>query len=83
MSPSEDVKFSNVRGLYLRKYGSLEQENILRSIQGRNWLPETYWASGIVLRRATKYYPAAHSILPKSAGAITPLLYIAIRPRID
>ena len=21
MSPSEDVKFSNVRGLYLRKYG--------------------------------------------------------------
>ena len=23
VSPSEDVKFSNVRGLYLRKYGKL------------------------------------------------------------
>ena len=25
VSPSEDVKFSNVRGPYLRKYGKLEQ----------------------------------------------------------
>ena len=28
MSPSEDVKFSNVRGLYLRKYGNLLQRTL-------------------------------------------------------
>ena len=26
VSPSEDVKFSNVRGLYLRKYGTLKND---------------------------------------------------------
>ena len=31
-SPSEDVIFSNVRGLYLRKYGNLKVEDIIHDL---------------------------------------------------
>ena len=33
-SPSEDVKFSNVRGLYLRKYGTFSMISNSRIVRG-------------------------------------------------
>ena len=39
MSPSEDVKFSNVRGLYLRKYGIQKSDELLL---------ETVWVLSLV-----------------------------------
>jgi hypothetical protein len=34
MSPPEDVKFSNVRGLYLRKYGTYQVVSIRAHVYG-------------------------------------------------
>ena len=44
MSPSEDVKFSNVRGLYLRKYGRLSVLVVLFSETTNSGWSQTWGA---------------------------------------
>ena len=56
MSPSEEVKFSNVRGLYLRKYGIYLPPTLFKNTPSRYLIKQIFYEKAELLTYSTSIF---------------------------